>query len=344
MNSNFFHKNEYRALESLYRHSPRNPRQMNSFNSADVETIRLGRSKYLVTSTDTIAIEIHSGLYKDPQTWGYLAVANSVSDLAASGAKPIGILVSAQWEKAHQGKIQAAVYKSLSRALTHFQVPLIGGDSGSSGKTMLTTTVFGQTFLKPLSRIGVRPGDLILTFGDFTGFGPALAFDYLKFKNRNRLENFFRPCPSWQTINKFRKYFRASIDSSDGLHTALVTLAQVNEVHFMCDLAELRLTKAIQRYQKKYNIPIEYFFESDLGDLQSCVAISPRNYDLIKHSLPFHQKIAIATLPKPENRTISYKFQRSDKTLLNLIEKNKDNYLPGLNQWLKQFPRITHRK
>ena len=130
MESPFFNKSEYRGLQSLYRHSPRNDQQTNSFNFSDVESIKLHQSQYLVTSMDSIAVEIHSGLYKNPRTWGYLAIANSVSDLAASGAKPLGILISAQWKKSHEGKIKNLVYSSMAKALKKFQVPILGGDSG----------------------------------------------------------------------------------------------------------------------------------------------------------------------------------------------------------------------
>ncbi len=349
MNSKFFNKLEYQGLENLYSNSPRNRFQTNRFNLSDAELIKLKNPRYLAASTDSIAIEIHSGLYKNPETWGYLAVANSVSDLAATGAKPIGMLVSAQWSLAHGVRIKNSVYKGMSEALRKFKIPLLGGDSGSSAATVLTTTIIGESQIKPLSREGIDHGDLILSFGSTFGWGPSVALDILKFGSKLGFENRFRPVPDWQTCAKFRSHFKASMDSSDGIFTALDTLAKINEVQFSIDLNAIKLKAPLRRFQKQFGIPIEYFIESDLGDLQTCVAIAGKQYDKIKHRLPHH--IILAQAEKREARReidepvryrrvssmIKNNFINKYQTLPKMLEKNGMNYKLGLKDWFKQF-------
>ncbi len=349
MNSKFFNKLEYQGLENFYSNSPLNRFQTNGFNLADAELIKLNRPRYLATSTDSIAIEIHSGLYKNPETWGYLAVANSVSDLAATGAMPIGILVSAQWSSAHGIKIKNSVYKAMSTAMRKFKVPLLGGDSGASAATVLSTTIIGESQSKPLSREGIDPGDLILSFGSAFGWGPAVALDILKFDSTLGFEKRFRPVPDWQICARFRSHFKASIDSSDGVFNSLVTLAKINDVHFLIDLRSIRLPASLKRFQKKYGVPIEYFLESDLGDLQTCVAITAKHYEKIKSQLPFH--IVLAQAEKRSSRIgidqpihyvrsssfIKEKFLNGYQPLPQQLEKNGMNYKMGLKDWFKQF-------
>jgi thiamine-monophosphate kinase len=339
--TDFFNKKEYAGLAHLYKHSPKNRHQKNGFNTSDVETIKLSKNQFMVVSTDSIAVEIHSGLYQHPETWGYLAIANSVSDLAASGAEPIGMTISAQWKRQHNGKIKDQVYDSMAKALSRFKVPLLGGDSGSSDETVLTTTVLGQSKIKPLDRIGVRSGDLILLFGDFLGYGPAVAYDYLKNQRKGRLENIFRPLPKWQTLSKFRTYFSASIDTSDGIYNALDTLARLNNVAFPLDLNSFRFSSAIRRYQKKFNIPTEYFIESDLGDLQTCAAISPAAYAKVKRKLPRHQILAVAQKSSSSSRSIHYvhsmSSEKSYASLPQILETNQLDYSLALEKWLDQF-------
>lgn len=339
MDSPFFKKIEYRGLKNLYDLSPRNALQSNSFNTSDVETVRIKKDHFIVTSTDSLAIEIHSGLYKLPETWGFLSIANSVSDLAASGAKPIGLLVSAQWKKTHSAAVKEKVYRTMAMAMRHFQMPLLGGDSGTSNETVLSTTVIGQSSVKPLSRQGVKPEDLIIGFGDFFGWGPALAYDFLRSNSENRLEKRFRPNPQWQVIFKFRKYFNASIDTSDGVFNSLETLSILNDLCLEIHTEGLFLNEKMDLFQKTYQLPIEYFIESDLGDLQTLVAISPKNYSAIKNLLPKHQLFAIAKKHQSKGNVIYNKPERRKRFYLpHLLEKTNLNYSRALRLWLKQFP------
>ena len=353
MNSKFFKKLEYQGLENLYANSPRNQFQTNRFNLADAELIKLQSPRYLATSTDSVAIEIHSGLYKDPETWGYLAIANSVSDLAATGTKPIGMLVSAQWSPAHVEKTKIVVYKAMSHALRKFKVPLLGGDSGASAQTVLSTTILGESRLKPLSREGVDPGDLILSFGSSFGWGPAVALNILKFESKFKFESQFRPDPNWQTCAKFRSYFKASIDTSDGIYNALETLSKINDVQFSIDLRAIKLPAVLKQFHNKYRVPIEYFIESDLGDLQTCVAIAPTQYSKIKNKLPFHTVLATADRLSPsirQSEAIQYfnssspkklKFIGNYESLPQLVEKYSMNYKVGLRKWFHQYQSLS---
>lgn len=303
--------------------------------------VRIKKDLFLVSSTDSLAVEIHSGLYKQPETWGYLAVANSVSDLAASGAKPIGMLISAQWKKAHSGRVKNRVYAAVSKALTTFDIPLLGGDSGSSSETVLTTTILGQAPIRPLTRLGIKPGDLVILFGNFLGNGPALAYDYLKHQSRNNWERQFRPSPNWKVTYEFRKYFKASIDTSDGIYNSLLTLARLNNVSFKIDLAQIKLSSKLNSYRERHSIPMQYFIESDLGDLQTCVAVDSKIYNRIKSGLPTHQILARAEKNKEQ---ISYvKYSENNFPLKNyvflpdLLERKKFNYSRSLSLWMKQF-------
>lgn len=341
MKIEFFKKIEYSHLDKLYKKSPRSPLQINAFNMADVEIIQTKKDHFLACSTDSIAVEIHSGLYKNPDTWAHLAIANSVSDLAASGCKPIGMLISAQWKDSHNKKIKPLVYKAMSKSLQRFQVPLLGGDSGSSNETVLTTTIIGESQVKPLTRQGVQAGDMILAFGDSLGYGPQLSYDFLHSAGKNQTsEKLFRPYPRWQTILKFRSYFKASIDSSDGLYNALDTLAEINAVRFKVNLTKIKLPKSIMTFQIKNTIPLEFFIECDLGDLQTCVAISKKKYTQIKNKLPYHQIIAEAESKISNKESIYYDNSATTgryRFLPQILETTKLNYSLSLKLWLKQF-------
>jgi thiamine monophosphate kinase len=310
---------------------------MNSFNAADSEILCNRRAPFLTVSTDSIAIEIHSKLYQDPKTWGYMAVANSVSDLAVSGSQPVGMVISAQWKRAHEGKIQHQVYRSMAKTLRDFEIPLLGGDSGSSKETVITTTIIGESTTQPLSRKGLKTDDLILVFGKDLGIGPLLSYNFIRNEVSGPWESLFRPKPSWAATSKFRKYFHASIDSSDGLYNALETLSLINNVQFEIDLSSIKLNKQAATYILKQNLPIQFLIENDLGDLQTCVAITRRNYQKIKPMLPYHFVLAETQALKDKKFPVIYKGQKNRKPFSKILEKVKMNYTEALILWQSQY-------
>jgi len=74
----------------------RHPFQLNRMLEADAEIIRLPGSQeaYLVVKTDGIHEEIKEKLYEDPYLIGWMAVTAPVSDIAAVGAIPTGVMLS----------------------------------------------------------------------------------------------------------------------------------------------------------------------------------------------------------------------------------------------------------
>ena len=83
------------SLNRLIRHFRRGPNQLNLPHQSDAEIVKIpGTDTLLAITTDTIVEEIDYGLYSDPWLQGYMTVLVNISDLAAVGAKPIGILLN----------------------------------------------------------------------------------------------------------------------------------------------------------------------------------------------------------------------------------------------------------
>ena len=56
--------------------------------------LEVSESSILAITTDSIVEEIRLGLYDDPYLIGWMIVMVNLSDLAAVGADPLGILIS----------------------------------------------------------------------------------------------------------------------------------------------------------------------------------------------------------------------------------------------------------
>lgn len=116
--------------------------------------------------------------YLSQQTGEDLAwklVARNMSDLAAKGARPLGVLLSYQL-----GRDDPAFVRGLSDALMHYGAVLLGGDTVSHrGPRTLGVTAIGRATFQPApSRSGAQPGDGVWITGPL---GTAMiAFEALK--------------------------------------------------------------------------------------------------------------------------------------------------------------------
>ena len=74
------------------------PEQLNNLNESDAELIppELLKGEILALKVDGLADEIQAGLYEDPYVIGWTAVNATLSDLAAVGAEPIGMMLLLQ--------------------------------------------------------------------------------------------------------------------------------------------------------------------------------------------------------------------------------------------------------
>src|SRR5579885_3255122 len=149
---------EIDELKSWLGRFPRHPKQTHGLNESDSEVLKLGARSYLAATVDSVSEEIAYGLYQDPFTMGWVAAMASLSDLAAVGASPTGILFSSQWGRELAKEQRAVVAEGLRAALKRAKVHLLGGDSGDAAATQLTVTSLGLCDSKPISRIGLKPG------------------------------------------------------------------------------------------------------------------------------------------------------------------------------------------
>lgn len=275
MNSSKSVIKEYQELLPLLRQMPRSSMQTNQLFEADCEILKLG-TQYLAVSTDSIGEEIDLSIYQDPYMWGWMTVVNSISDLAASATSPLGILISNQWKYGTTQKTKTRFFAGVQKALKTAQIPLLGGDSGSGEAHCHTSTILGLSKKqKPLTRLGIKKGDVLCLVGKRqTGNGPAMALRILFNKSISSFpEIFFRPMPTINKVLKLRPFLRAAIDTSDGIAVSLQTLSELNNVGFKAVWNEQAISKEALAFCKKQNLHPLLLWMSDLGDLQTLVAI-----------------------------------------------------------------------
>lgn len=173
----------------------------------------------LVLTHDMIVEGIHFLPDDTPQDVAWKLVAVNLSDLAAKGAAPVGVLVGYSlgddaWD--------AAFVEGLDLVLRRFGVILLGGDTvrvpagapRSFGLTAIGRAPPGGT----PTRSGARPGDQIWVTGTIGNAGLGLAMRLGQVDaNETCLAAYRRPQPQVTFGQAVARHVHAMMDVSDGL-------------------------------------------------------------------------------------------------------------------------------
>jgi thiamine-monophosphate kinase len=262
---------EIRELLSWLGRMPRSPNALNGVGESDCELLKIGPKRYLASTTDVISEEIACRLYRDPYTMGWMAATASISDLCAVGAKPLGLLFAAQWGPEADAKFRKRAASGLRAALQASGVPLLGGDTGSGASTSLCATGLGECAGKPpVTRMGLRPGDILVLGPGRLGRGPALGLRRLMdLPETEFAEKLFRPVARPDLGLRLRGVATAAIDTSDGWATSLSILGRMNRVAFRLQWNPgLMLDPLARRFCKRQGLPELALGFAEHGDFQ----------------------------------------------------------------------------
>jgi thiamine-monophosphate kinase len=156
----------------------------------------------LVVTQDALVERVHFRL--DWISWrdlGWRAAAVNLSDLAASGAEPGGLLVTL----AAPVETELHDILDLYEGIAETGVPVVGGDLSSAEEVILSVTAFGRSARVP-GRAGARPGDQLVVTGRLGGAGAAF-----------RRQSYVRPPLRLAEGRELAADAHALLDVSDGL-------------------------------------------------------------------------------------------------------------------------------
>lgn len=234
---------ERRLIERLAAGLPRSPHQLNALHESDAELVRLpGTDLVLAITTDVIAEEIATGLYRDPYLAGWMIVTVNASDLAAVGATPVGIVLSESLPPTLSDDALDALQRGIRDAAAAHDLPVLGGDTNSAPALSLGGTALGTVPAdKTLTRVGARPGDRLFASGPL-GLGTAFAFQALMHDEHGATAVPFRPVSRLREGHALGGLASACMDTSDGVIATLDELMHLNGVGVRWELA---LTEAL---------------------------------------------------------------------------------------------------
>lgn len=127
----------------------------------------------LVVSTDTSVEDVHfRRAWLTPAEIGYRAAMAALSDLAAMGAAPLGLLVALTVPTGWRAQL-LEVARGIGDAAAATGSPIVGGDVTAGDRLTLAVTVLGAS-AHPVTRGGARLGDRLFVTGALGGPRRAL--------------------------------------------------------------------------------------------------------------------------------------------------------------------------
>jgi len=215
----------------------------------DAAVFRSSAGKETVISADLLVEDIDFRRTTTPPfLLGHKALAVSLSDIAAMGARPLWSLISIGVpEDVWQTEFVNHFYDGLLELANHYGVQLIGGDTSRTNESIvIDSVVVGECATgKAVMRSGATPGDQIFVTGSLGAAAAGLRLiergAHLADEDSQKLDHVLirqlRPEPrvGWGIVLGEERLATSMIDLSDGLSSDLNHLCEASGVGALID-------------------------------------------------------------------------------------------------------------
>jgi len=206
----------------------------------DAAVLEVGGTR-LVLTHDMLVEGVHFLPGDPPQDVAWKLVAVNLSDLAAKGTRPVGVLLGfplgdEDWDR--------AFVEGFGAALSAFGVALLGGDT-VTGPRVLGLTAIGEALGPVPSRGGAGAGDRLWVSGSIGDAGAGLRVLKGELADAPALvERYRTPRPRLQLGEALAPLVSAMMDVSDGLLIDTARMAEASAAAVRIDLDAVPLSDA----------------------------------------------------------------------------------------------------
>jgi thiamine-monophosphate kinase len=222
---------------------------------------------------------------------GYYVVAANVSDIAAMGALPLGVLTVVRYPNDLNDEGFRSIVAGIHQACTDFGTLNVGGDIGGAERIIVSATALGMCERgKVLMRRGAAPGDLLCVTGPCGLLGAAVAYFPGKEKNgwaltpsveAALLNGWKRPrarIPEGRILAS-KPLATACQDTSDGLKSTIQQLADASNVGFEVFEANVPIGEEVHLVANTINVDPLALSMSASADFQLAFTVRPNDME-----------------------------------------------------------------
>ncbi len=253
------------------------------FESEDVEILNFGKLK-IIAKTDTLVESTDIPSKMKLSDAARKSVVACVSDFSSKGVKPKYGIISINLPKTISHSKVKEIVSGFKKACNEFDISILGGDTNEGKEIVFNVCLFGITD-KIITRKDSKKGDLIFVTGPF-GYTSA-GLNMLLGKKRGKgsfvkkaINSVISPKPRLSFGLKNKKYFSASMDSSDGLSTTLNEMSKQSKKKFIIN--KIPALKDIEDFAKYYNLNLDNLVFNGGEEYEFVFTTSPNNKKIIE--------------------------------------------------------------
>jgi thiamine-monophosphate kinase len=209
--------------------------------------------EYLLATSDMISEKTHIPKRVKPWQIGWFATAINLSDIAAKGGRPIGILLSLGLPRSFSESSFLDLIKGASSCADKYESAIIGGDTKENDHLVISGTALGKVKKDfYLSRNGAKSDDVVAVTGNL-GKAAAGFYELQQDKKQGSINELCEPKPrvfEGISLAETRKV-HCCMDISDGLSSSLYQLGSLNNLGFHIQSELLPISPRLKSYAEK---------------------------------------------------------------------------------------------
>ena len=215
--------------------------------------------KDMVVTTDIVSFDRHMPAGMSYEQFGWYAAAVNFSDLAAMGARPMGITAALALPPTLDVQAAYDIMSGIDQCAEFCGTGVIGGDT-KPGPGIVAGTALGTLDGRaPLLRSGAKPGDIVAVTGPLGG--PAAGFEAIDkgIDCPDAKERLYMPIPrvTEGIILAESGIVSSCMDLSDGIGTALNTICESSKVGIDIEYDFIPREPFVEEISEKTGIPME---------------------------------------------------------------------------------------
>jgi len=247
--------------------------------------------RYLVWTTDILHRRADFPEIATGWQIGWMAVAVNLSDVAAMGAVPLGLLIAAGIPPETQVAFVEEIFRGMNDCALGYGSRILGGDLDSFDELTLSGTALGWVEKDLiLRRRGARPGDLLCTTGTLGSAGAGLRVALAAEGRGDRtvddpdlqalMRRLLLPSPRMEEGRALALSgaVTSMMDNSDGLALSLFDLSQAGGVGFLVHEEKIPIDPLVWEVAQDGDDGLDLALYSG-GDFELLFTVSPDKID-----------------------------------------------------------------
>jgi thiamine-monophosphate kinase len=256
----------------------------------DSAAIPMDDGTFLLASTDMVLGETHILPGASPEAIGRFAVEIAISDIAAMGGRPLGVLSGYAMPPDTDIQWLQGVTAGMVQAVESIGTFVLGGDTKRSPERTIAVTALGQVAEEQcMFRHGAKEGDVLLLTGPVGG--PALGYNMernpdgsLTGRARGMVYDVRARLMAGQALAT-SGYAHACIDLSDGLAPCLYQMMDASDKGAELHWSDVPLADGLVDFTSDRRLDLKEMALNWGGEYELLAAIDPEGADPLMQAM-----------------------------------------------------------